>query len=607
VSRTQNQGQAATLAGSLGFSVEDSTVWLFNKPNRSPASRSADLQFHPQLEGLETRVVPYTTSGNMWPNPQLITVSFVPDGTNLGGQSSNLFSVFNNKFGSASTWENQILKAAQQWAVQTNINFAVIADNGTPEGGGSYQQGDPGMGDIRIGGYNFNCTTLAQAFMPPPINNYSIAGDIAFNTGQPFNIGTTYDLFTVAMHEFGHALGLYHSSSPYAVMFSAYNGARSALTSDDISGIRNIYSYNNPRAPDQYGSLNNSFTTAAGLTSQINTANDTLLVTGDITKTAEKDYYTVTAPAGTGSTVTIDVQSSGLSLLAPTLTIYAADQVTVLGSASGAGHYGTTLTVNLSNATAGQQIYVKVGGADNTALGTGAYALTMSFAGNPLAVVPLPVTQVPNGNPLTAGGGQAQVPGNDEDPYGGDRFHPEGDPQPPAPAVTGIVVIPVQHDLGQRPVDALGSGTTSLATTWVLPAGQLAAVQTASGADQRVWSSHLPEPVTSISGADLLFASDPFDASLTRSNTGLLKDSVSTTLAQPDAGFALPAVEACLGDESGFDVTSDSTLAALLLPEESSSVALKSGSEALALALVLGCSHQERAEERREMKRPIWR
>jgi hypothetical protein len=104
------------------------------------------------VERLEDRVLLYATSGNAWPNSQLITISFMPDGTDLGGVTSNLQGTFNTKFGTAATWQNQILKAAQFWAQQTNLNFSVVSDNGGALGSGSNQQGDPGFGDIRIGG-----------------------------------------------------------------------------------------------------------------------------------------------------------------------------------------------------------------------------------------------------------------------------------------------------------------------------------------------------------------------------------------------------------------------------------------------------------------------
>src|SRR5262245_2534139 len=149
------------------------------------------------VESLESRLVSYATSGSAWPHPNLVSISFVPDGTNLGGVTSNLFATFNAKW-STSVWEAQIIRAAKEWAQQENLNFTIVSDSGAVTGFGSYEQGDPTIGDIRIGGYNFGTGTLAATYLPPPANTYSIAGDMAFNTGQPFNIGGTYDLFTVA-------------------------------------------------------------------------------------------------------------------------------------------------------------------------------------------------------------------------------------------------------------------------------------------------------------------------------------------------------------------------------------------------------------------------
>lgn len=180
--------------------------WFHGERHPRPARRRNAVG--PALEGLESRIVLYSATGSAWPNPQIITISFMPDGTNLGGGvTSNLSSTLNNNANLSGKWESVILQAAQTWAQQTNINFEVVPDDGAPAGSGPDEQGGTGFGDIRIGGYNFNCSTLALTYQPPQDNNFSIAGDMTFNTGQSFNIGSTYDLYTVAMHEFGHASG----------------------------------------------------------------------------------------------------------------------------------------------------------------------------------------------------------------------------------------------------------------------------------------------------------------------------------------------------------------------------------------------------------------
>jgi len=353
-----------------------------------------------------------------------VTISFVPDGTVLGNSNgnpitSNLFATFNGKFGSASAWQTPILKAAQLWAQQTNLNFAVVSDNGGNSGSGSYQQGDPSFGDIRIGGYNFGTSTLALGYMPPPVNNYSIAGDVVFNMGAAWSligIGGN-DLQTVAEHEIGHALGLNHTTATLlAVMWPSYTTTKHSLNNDDVQGIQAIYSSGAARAQDanDAAAANGTFATATSLTSLVNPTTLTALATGlDLTTTSDVDYYSVVVPSGTSGTLTLNVQSSGLSLLSPKVTVYASDQTTVLGSANGLNQYGTTLSVTVNSLSAGQTLYVKVQGADTTANSTGAYAMTLNFGTGASPTVPLPNTQLANGSPPSSGGGIADTPQRD--------------------------------------------------------------------------------------------------------------------------------------------------------------------------------------------------
>lgn len=94
---------------------------------------------------------------------------------------------------------------------------------------------------------------IAHAFFPTPDNRETIAGDLHFDDSEQWSLpGFTaakrkrrqgnVDIFTVALHEIGHTLGLSHSDAPGAVMRAFYAGPMAGLTADDISGIRAIYS-----------------------------------------------------------------------------------------------------------------------------------------------------------------------------------------------------------------------------------------------------------------------------------------------------------------------------------------------------------------------------
>jgi len=82
--------------------------------------------------------------------------------------------------------------------------------------------------------------TLAHTFYPAPPNSEPIAGDMHLDSDESWRSGADTDLFSVVLHEAGHALGLGHSDSPGSVMYPYYRQV-TGLSDDDIAGVRALY------------------------------------------------------------------------------------------------------------------------------------------------------------------------------------------------------------------------------------------------------------------------------------------------------------------------------------------------------------------------------
>jgi hypothetical protein len=146
------------------------------------------------------------------------------------------FETLTNKI-AAGTVEREVERAFQVWASYANVSFSAGQVQGAVRSidilfasgahGDSYPFDGPGG-------------VLAHTFYPAPINGEPIAGDMHFDASESWSVGTSTDLFSVALHETGHALGLGHSSNPGAVMYPYYR-MQTGLTSDDIAGIQALY------------------------------------------------------------------------------------------------------------------------------------------------------------------------------------------------------------------------------------------------------------------------------------------------------------------------------------------------------------------------------
>ncbi len=329
------------------------------------------------LEALEDRFVPATAA--LWPDSSHLTLSFVPDGTQVAAGTSDFFADL-APGSSAAAIEQTILRAFQTWAQYANVNISVTGDNGAPLGTAGLVQGDPRFGDIRIAAEPLSPSTVATG-TPYLVSGSTWSGDLVFNSNYQFGSGAgQYDLYTVALHEAGHVFGLPdETTDPTSVEYQTYEGPRQGLSAGDIQAIQSAYGVRTGDAFQANGG-NHTPATATNLNAAGTTSVPTLLmVNGDVTTNQDVEYYRFTTdPAAHPNGVTVQLRTSLQSFLTGQVTVY--DSLgNVVAAAATTDPLSGDLTIHLTNVAPGATYYVGVQGSQANPFGIGAYQLVVNL------------------------------------------------------------------------------------------------------------------------------------------------------------------------------------------------------------------------------------
>jgi regulation of enolase protein 1 (concanavalin A-like superfamily) len=208
----------------------DAVAWIFPAaPELQTASAAALCDGLVRAEGI---VANYAAMGDGW------------DGAGRGAATLRYFLAQPSADLDTARQRQEIVRAMAEWGRYAEVDWQPAATAAAARSV-TVLWGPADHGD----GYPFTPAILAHAFYPAPLVAESIAGDVHFNDTLSWGAGDPqrWDVFSVALHELGHSLGLVHSADPGSVMYAMYRGIVAGLSEVDIRTIREVYA---PRGPD---------------------------------------------------------------------------------------------------------------------------------------------------------------------------------------------------------------------------------------------------------------------------------------------------------------------------------------------------------------------
>jgi hypothetical protein len=324
-----------------------------------------------------------STASLLWSDETQLSVSFAPDGTSISGRPSSLFETLDAAF-DRRTWQETILRAFQTWSNHTNIDFGLVSDAGQPFGVSGPRSDDSRFGDVRIGAAPLASDVAAISVSDKGALSGTWVGDVIFNSKTQFT--DPGDLYSVALHEIGHVLGLQHNDRPGSVMGQHGSFATRQLDSLDIAAVDELHGQRRPDDFELAGSNDspNLATEIRPVERGPRLGTTPILVYAQLSTTDDLDYFRLSGKLDLPGAetyrgpLTIRLQASQVSLVSLQLTVSDNSGLELVRTESSVPG-GSSLIARIEHLDPDVDYVIGVQASGGTAFRIGGYTLVVTY------------------------------------------------------------------------------------------------------------------------------------------------------------------------------------------------------------------------------------